>query len=133
MKKDAWLKWAFIAGITALVVVLALWLWPREDKPVQGPEKEIAVVVTHGDGSEVTKAFTTRMENLGDALMEQELAQGEEGPYGLYIKTVDGETVDESKAQWWCLTKGGESVMTGADLTPIADGDQFELTFTEGY
>ena len=44
-----------------------------------------------------------------------------------------GETADASRQQWWCLTKGGESVNTSADQTPIADGDVFELTLTEGY
>ena len=29
--------------------------------------------------------------------------------------------------------KGGEMVNTGADQTPIADGDTFELTMTVGY
>lgn len=135
MKKKgmAWSKWLLLAGMVVLAAVLVLWLWPGEEAPAQGAEKKITVVVTHGDGSEKTVDIHTRMENLGDALLEQELAQGEEGPYGLYIKTVDGERVDDGKAQWWCLTKGGESVMTGADLTPIADGDQFELTFKEGY
>ncbi len=39
----------------------------------------------------------------------------------------------ESKQQWWCITKGGEQVNTSADQTPIADGEQFELTLKEGY
>ena len=30
-------------------------------------------------------------------------------------------------------TKGGEQVNTSADQTPIADGEQFELTLKEGY
>ena len=52
---------------------------------------------------------------------------------GLFFYTVDVETVDDANQEWWCLTKGGESLMTGADSTPIADGDQFELTLTVGY
>ena len=47
--------------------------------------------------------------------------------------TWDGEQADDSKQQWWCLTKGGEMVNTSADLTPIADGDRYELTLKEGY
>ena len=31
------------------------------------------------------------------------------------------------------VTKSGEMVNTGADQTPIADGDAFELTLTVGY
>lgn len=132
-KTQTWIKWVFLAGVLALVAVLALWFWPREKEPVQGPEKGIAVVVTHADGTKNVFLINTRMENLGDALVEQELVQGERGAYGLYITTVDGEAANEGKQEWWCITKGGEALMTAADLTPISDGDQFELTFTIGF
>ena len=46
---------------------------------------------------------------------------------------ADGETADESRQQWWCITKGGETVNTSADQTPIHDNDQFEITLKEGY
>ena len=68
-----------------------------------------------------------------EVLKENELVDGEEGEYGLFIQTVDKETADEGKQQWWCITKGGEQVNTSADQTPIADQDQFELTLKEGY
>ena len=58
---------------------------------------------------------------------------GESGEYGLFITTVDEETADDSKQQWWCITKGGEQVTTSADQTPVSDGDAFELTLKEGY
>ena len=66
-------------------------------------------------------------------MLENELVAGEIGQYGLFITTVDGETADDSKQQWWCITKGGEQGNTSADTTPIGDGDQFELTLTQGY
>ena len=43
------------------------------------------------------------------------------------------ETADKSKEEWWCITKGGQAVMTGISTTPFADGDTFELTLTVGY
>ena len=43
------------------------------------------------------------------------------------------QTADDSQQQWWCFTKGGEMLETGVDTTPIADGDAFEITLTEGY
>ena len=58
---------------------------------------------------------------------------GTQSEFGLYITTVDGYTADESAQEWWCLTKGGQSVNTGVDSTPIADGDAFELTLTTGW
>ena len=66
--------------------------------------------------------------------MEQEkIIEGEDGQYGLFIHTVDGIKADEGKQEWWCLTKGGNNVDTGVDLTPIQDGDSFELTLKVGY
>ena len=56
-----------------------------------------------------------------------------QGAYGLYILTADGETVNEAAQEWWCITKNGESMTTGASDTVIADGERYELTFTVGY
>lgn len=90
------------------------------------------IVVDNNNGSKSFEADTTS-ETLGDVLDELSLAQGEESTYGLFITTVNGITVNPDNQEWWCLTKGGESVMTGVDSTPISDGDVFELTFTVGY
>ena len=72
-------------------------------------------------------------EYLGPALQSEGLIDGTQSEFGLYITTVDGYTADESAQEWWCLTKGGQSVNTGVDSTPIADGDAFELTLTTGW
>ena len=64
---------------------------------------------------------------------DEELVDGEESAYGLFIMTVDGETIDEADQEWWCITRGGKQLNTGADQTPIADGEDYELTFTIGY
>ena len=95
--------------------------------------KNIDVIVIHADQTENTFSYETNAEYLGEVLLENELAEGDITDYGLFITTVDGETANSSKQQWWCITKGGESVTTGADSLPIIDGDQFELTLMEGY
>ena len=82
--------------------------------------------MVHGDGRRAEFTYVTGQEYLGVLLLEEGLISGEEGPFGLYITAVDGETAQDSLNQWWCVTKGGERVNTGADLTPIADGDRFE-------
>ena len=46
---------------------------------------------------------------------------------------MDGETVDDANQEWWCLTKGGESVETGVDSTPVEDGATYEWTLMVGY
>lgn len=91
----------------------------------------IEVVVSETD----TRSFTlhTDAEFLGQALTEENLVAGTDAGYGLFITSVDGVAADESKQQWWCITKGGATVNTGVDSTPVSDGDQFELTLTTGY
>ena len=58
---------------------------------------------------------------------------GTESEYGLYVLTVDGESVDESQQQWWCITNNGEELTTGVDDTIISDGEQYRSTFTTGW
>lgn len=126
-------------GIVAAVVLLVavclgaglLYLKFRPET-VQG-EKNIQVTVVHGDGEEKKLAYSTDKEYLGEILLEDGMIQGEEGPYGLFIETVDGETADSSRQQWWCITKAGEQVNSAVDATPVQDGDSFELTLKEGY
>ena len=123
-------KTAIAVAALALAAALMLGLWYFTRPQSQAGEKTIVVQVVHGDQS--TKDFTcqTDAETLGEVLVEEKLAQGEEGPTGLFVTIVDGETAQDSLRQWWCVTKGGERVDTGADATPIADGDRFELTMS---
>ena len=95
--------------------------------------KNITVTVVHGDGTSKDFPIAAAGETLREALEQENLVEGEESQYGLYIKTVDGETVDDANQEWWYLTKGGEQVNSGVDGVEIADGDVYELTFTVGY
>ncbi len=99
-----------------------------------GETKAIAFTVVHGDGSKKEFPIETTADNLRTALEEQSLIAGEESEYGLFVKTVDGETVDDANEEWWCLTdKDGNMTSTGVDDTKIADGDAYTFTFTVGY
>lgn len=123
-----------IAGILlVLCCVLALIVFFQTRPDTAAGEKHITISVVHSDSSKSTFSYDTDAEYLGEVLTEEGLAEGTEGPYGMFITTVDGETADDSKEQWWCITKGGEMVNTGADQTPIQDQDTFELTLKEGY
>ena len=66
-------------------------------------------------------------------MTEQGLVNGTEGTYGLFITELNGVVANEAAQEWWCITKDGEMLNTGASDTPINDGDQFELTLTVGY
>lgn len=80
----------------------------------------------------VTFTIHTDKETLGDALMEHGLIAGEQGAYGLYVKTVNGILADYDIDQtYWSLSKNGEASMTGVDGTKIADAEHYEFTRTK--
>ena len=124
-----------ILAAVALVLVAALmggaWLALRPG--TQAGDKDLTIKVIHGDKSEKVFKVSTDEEYLGKMLVAENIVVDNQSAYGLYILTADGETANEANQEWWCVTKGGESLMTGADETPVADGDAFELTFTVGY
>ena len=104
-----------------------------EEEADDGMTVTITFRVVHGDGSEKEFVIRTEALTLREALEQENLIEGTEGDWGLYVLTVDGETVDEALQQWWCLTKDGEMSMTGVDDTIISDGDRYEFTFTTGW
>lgn len=125
-----------VIGVVALLVLIAAFalLYSKLSAGASDAQtKTITVTVIHQDKSEKQLKITTDAQYLRGALEEQNLISGNESSMGLYVLTVDGETVDESKQQWWCFTKGGEAVMNGVDMQPIADGESYEITFTEGW
>lgn len=130
-KKSALLALVLLALLLAAAVIAYVGFGP--DSSGSPENKSIEVTVVHGDGTEILFSIATQAQTLGEALNENELIAGEEGPYGLYIMTVDGETVDETKQQWWCITKAGQQHNQGVDDTVIADGDRYEISFTEGW
>ena len=124
-----------ILGVVALVVIIGVLLgvyFATRPDTVEGA-KALTIVVVHGDGSQKDFDIHTDAEYLDQALTDNQIASGSDSEYGLFITTVDGETADDSQQQWWCITKGGETLMTGASETPIADGETYELTLTTGY
>jgi len=121
-----------VAILLILVAVAAACWLAFSPKAVQGG-KSITVDITHGDGTTKTFDISTDAEFLRGALEQENLVAGLDGEYGMYILTMDGETVDESNQEWWGYTKSGEQVNYGIDTCPIVDGDHFEFTFNVGW
>lgn len=70
----------------------------------------------------------TDKEMVGDALQELELIDGDEGEYGLFVKTVNGITVDYDKdGKYWAFYVNDEYAQTGVDTTKITQGDVYSL------
>ena len=131
-------KTKIIIAVSLLVVLFAalalVWHFNNPANDANDFDKQIEVTVTHGDGS--TKDFTiqTNEKFLRGALEQEKLVEGDESEYGLFIKTVDGETADEANQEWWCINGAdGEMLPTGVDDTAISDGDTYELVLTVGW
>lgn len=130
MKKKPKLLIACLALLLLAGAMLAVYLSARPE--TAAGTKEITVEVTHADGRRVSFTYQTGAEYLGEVLLSQGLVEGEAGEYGLYLITVDGEdAVYEEDGAYWALYKNGEYAVTGADTTPIADGDVFGLVYTK--
>ena len=89
-----------------------------------------AFELTIVDKEGVTHAYLihTDEEMVGLALMDLELIDGEDGPYGLYIKSVLGQVLDyETDGMYWAFYVNNEYAMTGVDLTPVIEGDRYQL------
>ena len=125
-----------IIAAVALVLLMALALFTVMilTRPQgQTGSKAVTVKVEHLEGEEKAFSYRTDAEFLRQLLEEAGIASGPETQYGLWIQTVDGETADDSKQQWWGYTVNGVFAEYGADQQPVADGDVFVFTLNEGY
>lgn len=113
-------KTNLIAVIVLVVVLAAAGLLYMKFKPgTTAGDKEITVKVSALENGEKSFTYQTDAEYLGEVLTANKLIEGEDGQYGLFITTANGVKADDSKQQWWCITKGGEQVNTSVDQTPI--------------
>lgn len=79
------------------------------------------------EGNESKYEIRTNSKFVGEALLEHGLIAGDTGDYGLYVKTVNGITLDWDKdAKYWSFLIAGEYAMTGCDMTEIENG----ITYT---
>lgn len=124
-----------IAVLAAFCVAAAgLWsVWKANRPEAVAGEKQITVRVIHSDGSTAEFEYQTGLEYLGELLLDEGLISGEDSSFGLFVQTVDGETVDFAKDQsWWKLACNGTDVTNGVDSVVLRDGDEYEWAYTTG-
>ena len=75
------------------------------------------------DGKETKWEIHTDEKVEGKALLAFGLIAGDDGPYGLYVKTVNGVTVDYDKdGKYWAFYEGESLAPKGVDQTDITEG-----------
>ena len=101
-----------------------------EDTEFGEGAKLLGIKVTAEEKSIV---FTIRSdaETVGEALLENNLVEGSEGQFGLYISHVNGmkAVYEEDGAYWGFYNRDGEIMSTGVDMTEFKDGDVYELVY----
>ena len=96
-------------------------------------EKSFTFCVSDKEGAESYYTINTDKKTVGEALMELGLIDGEEGPYGIYVKTVKGVTLDYDKdGMYWAFYIGEEMSPTGADMTDVENGATYKFVATKG-
>ena len=94
----------------------------------QKAEKSFTFVVVDTSGKETSFEISSGKTTVGEALLDEGLIAGEDGQYGLYVKTVNGITLDfDADGKYWAFYVNGEYGMSGVDATEIVDGDTYSF------
>ncbi len=79
--------------------------------------------IIDGSGKSVEFDIATDKSTVGEALSSIGLISGEQGAYGLYVKTVNGITADYDKdGTYWSFIVNGEIAPKGVDQTFVKNG-----------
>lgn len=85
-------------------------------------------VVSDIDGSQTGFEIHTDKTTVGDALAELGLIEGEKSEYGLYVKTVNGITLDyDNDGAYWAFYTGDDYALSGVDSTAAEDGEKYSF------
>ena len=96
-------------------------------------KNKFSFTVTDSDESVTEFEIHTDKKVVGEALLDLGLIKGEEGPYGLYVKEVNGISADFDKdGTYWAFYIDGEYAMSGVDLTEIEEGKVYSFKVEKG-
>lgn len=131
-EKSKKIKPLLAAAVLVLVAAALVFAWQTLRPKANQGEKTITVQVVHSDGSTKEATVHTDAENLEQVLLALEELEvvGEDGPFGLYVRSADGEAASDSEQTYWRLSQDGVDLPTGAKGQMVADGDHYELTLS---
>ena len=132
------LSFSLVLALVATMVLCSAACRSEEAKPdtnsvvstLEVGEGETAFVleVTDKEGTKTCFNVKTDKTTVGEALLDEEIIAGEQGAYGLYIKTVNGVTCDfDADGYYWAFYINDEYAMTGVDATNIEQGQTYGL------
>ena len=122
-----------ICLFTAVVMLFTVSACKKDNTAAQSqslsPEKTFTFYAFDIDGNELCcEEIKTEETVVGTALKAAGLIDGEDGPYGLYVKTVCGVNADyETDGTYWCFYINDEMSNSGVDKTEIEDGQNYSF------
>ena len=135
MKKTGLLKSLSLSVCIVLIAVMALFTTGCNDsKTVSTPSEaqvssqtaEFTFKVTDADGKETDFTINTDKKTVDEALLDKGLIAGDDSEYGLYVKTVNGVTLDYDKdGMYWAFYENGQYASKGVDSTEVTAGAEY--------
>ena len=132
MKKRFPLKKALAAGAFALLIAALSFVYATFREKAQAGSKDITISVINSAGKETMYTLSTDAEYLLGAMEEAEglTFSGTEGPYGMMLTTVNGETADyNTNGAYWAVIVNGNYGNYGVSMQPVEDGDGFVILY----
>ncbi len=94
-----------------------------EDKVLGTGAVKFTLVAVDAEDNKVNFQISTDKATVGEALLELGIIEGEESQYGLFVKTVNGLTVDFDKHKmYWAFYINGAYATSGVSETQIEAG-----------
>lgn len=147
MKKNSMTKLLLLIGCIVLIAAMALTITgcggnePAETTPAADASgvtelgdgaTSFQFSVVDLDGTETKFLIHTDEKTVGAALLAENLIEGEDGPYGLYVKKVLGITaVYEEDGSYWAFYENGQYALAGVDQTEINPDTAYSFVKTK--
>ena len=97
-------------------------------KEIGNGKTKLSFVAVDLYGNETAFSVKTDKTTVGEALAEHNIIAGEEGSYGLYVKTVNGITLDFDKdGTYWAFYVDGKYAEKGVDQTEINENSVYSF------
>ena len=122
-------------GIAMMVIgiVVLMNVYSNFKEHAVAGSKQITIEVVNSKEESTMYEVQTDAEFLAQAMEEAEGLEfeAEEGPYGLAVKSINGEAaVYEEDASYWGFFVNGEYCNYGISEQPVEDGDAFQIVYT---
>ncbi len=129
MKKRVWITVLCVLLGAALIAAIAFFGKNAAEQRKEG-KVTFTFEVVDAEGKTTSFTVTTEKTYVGEALLDEGLIEGEEGPYGLYVKYVNGIRADyDLDGHYWAFYVNGEYGTVGCEQTVAEDGAVYAFKY----